>query len=168
MSDPVRTVFGYHLILVTEKRDEEIRASHILVKCGGSTGRIPSRKEALATARRNIEQENVRKVVRRVLGEEEVESSPEFAVLYQLTRKEDGRTKTIYVPRRASAEVSDWTGRWRQVRELLKEMSEFSRRQFPGLLEKPPAKSARGGGSRSGSGGADPRKGRITKKPSRP
>ena len=130
MSDPVRTVFGYHLILVNEKRDEEIRASHILVKCGGSTGRIPSRKEALATARRNIEQENVRKVVRRVLGEAEVESSPEFAVLYQLTRKEDGRTKTIYVPRRASAEVSDWTGRWRQVRELLKEMSEFSRRQL--------------------------------------
>ena len=35
------------------------------------------------------------------------------SVRYQLTRKEDGRTKTIYVPQRAAAEVADWTGRWR-------------------------------------------------------
>ena len=33
------------------------------------------------------------------------------SVRYQLTRKEDGRTKTIYVPRHAAAEVADWTGR---------------------------------------------------------
>ena len=31
------------------------------------------------------------------------------SVRYQLTRKEDGRTKTIYVPQRAAAEVADWT-----------------------------------------------------------
>lgn len=91
------------------------------------------------------------------------------SVRYQLTRKEDGRTKTIYVPRRAAAEVSDWTGRWRQVRELLKELSEFSRREFPGLLEEPATtKPARGGGGSSSSGGARLRKGPTTKRPSRP
>lgn len=59
------------------------------------------------------------------------------SVRYQLTRKEDGRTKTVYVPSRAAEEVADWTGRWREVRELLKEMSEFSRGVFPSLLAKP-------------------------------
>ena len=91
------------------------------------------------------------------------------SVRYQLTRKEDGRTKTIYVPRHAAAEVADWTGRWRQVRELLKELSAFSRREFPGLLERPaPKKSGRGGGGSSSSGGEGPRKGLTTKRPSRP
>ena len=91
------------------------------------------------------------------------------SVRYQLTRKEDGRTKTVYVPRHAAAEVADWTGRWRQVRELLKELSEFSRREFPGLLEKPaPKKSVRGGSGSSSSGGARLRKGPTTKRPSRP
>src|SRR5574344_1303944 len=77
------------------------------------------------------------------------------SVRYQMTRKEDGRTKTIYVPQRAAAEVADWTGRWRQVRELLKELSEFSRQKFPGLLEK----SGRGGSGSLSSGGEGPRKG---------
>ena len=86
------------------------------------------------------------------------------SVRYQMTRKEDGRTKTIYVPQRAAAEVADWTGRWRQVRELLKELSEFSRQKFPGLLEK----SGRGGSGSSSSGGEGPRKGLTTKRPSRP
>ena len=79
------------------------------------------------------------------------------SVRYQMTRKEDGRTKTIYVPQRAAAEVADWTGRWRQVRELLKELSEFSRQEFPGLLEKPATKkSGRGGSGSSSSGGEGP------------
>ena len=91
------------------------------------------------------------------------------SVRYQMTRKEDGRTKTIYVPQRAAAEVADWTGRWRQVRELLKELSEFSRQEFPGLLEKPATKkSGRGGSGSSSSGGEGPRKGLTTKRPSRP
>lgn len=64
------------------------------------------------------------------------------SVRHQLTRKEDGKTKTTYVPQRASEEVADWTGRWRKVRELLKELSEFSRGQLPSLLEKPQTKSA--------------------------
>ena len=91
------------------------------------------------------------------------------SVRYQLTRKEDGRTKSIYFPRHAAAEVADWTWRWRQVRELLKELSAFSRQEFPGLLEKPARKkSGRGGGGSSSSGGEGPRKGPTTKRPARP
>lgn len=84
------------------------------------------------------------------------------SVRYQLTRKEDGRTKTIYVPVRAAAEVGDWTGRWREVRELLKEMSEFSRGVFPSLLEKPSAKPAPTGSGSSSSKAAGRRKNRTT------
>lgn len=31
-SEPIRTVYGYHIIKVTEKKGDEIRASHILIK----------------------------------------------------------------------------------------------------------------------------------------
>ncbi len=31
-SEPMRTVYGYHIIKVTEKKGEEVRASHILIK----------------------------------------------------------------------------------------------------------------------------------------
>ena len=81
------------------------------------------------------------------------------SVRYQLTRKEDGRTKTIYVPARAAEEIGDWTGRWREVRELLKEMSEFSRGVFPSVVAKP-AHTDRGS---SLSGGGSRRKSRTTK-----
>lgn len=32
VSDPVRTVYGYHVIKVTDKKKDEVRASHILIK----------------------------------------------------------------------------------------------------------------------------------------
>ena len=78
------------------------------------------------------------------------------SVRYQLTRKEEGRTKTIYVRTRAAKEVGDWTGRWREVRELLKELGEFSRGVFPSVKAKP-ARTDRGS---SPSGGGSRRKSR--------
>ena len=81
------------------------------------------------------------------------------SIRYQLTRKEDGRTKTIYVPARAAKEIGDWTGRWREVRELLKELSEFSRGVFPSVVAKP-ARTDRGS---SPSGGGSRRKSRTTR-----
>ena len=83
---------------------------------------------------------------------------------YQLTRKEGGRTKTIYVPVRAVAEIGDRTGHWREVRELLKEMSEFSRGVFPSVVAKPSASPGRTGSGSSSSGGAIPRKSRTTRR----
>lgn len=81
VSEPVRTAFGYHLILVTDKRADEVRASHILVKCGGGTGRVPSRKEALETARGNLRRDNARRVVRKALGEAKIETTDEFSAI---------------------------------------------------------------------------------------
>ena len=81
------------------------------------------------------------------------------SVRYQLTRKEDGRTKTVYVPARAAEEIGDWTGRWREVRELLRELSEFSRGVFPSVV----AKSARTGRGSSPLGGGSRRKSRTTR-----
>ena len=86
------------------------------------------------------------------------------SVHYQLTRKEEGRTKTIYVPARAAEEIGDWTGRWREVRELLKEMSEFSRGVFPSIVAKPGAKPARTGRGSSSSRAASRRKSRTTRR----
>ena len=84
------------------------------------------------------------------------------SVRYQLTRKEDGRTKTVYVPLRAAEEVGDWTWRWREVRELLAELAEFSRGEFASLVEKPLAKPKRGGRGSSSSTGAHRRGSRTT------
>ena len=86
------------------------------------------------------------------------------SVRYQLTRKEGGRTKTIYVPARAAAEIGGWTGRWREVREILREMSEFSRGAFPSVVAKPSASPARTGSGSSSSGGANQRKSRTTRR----
>lgn len=83
------------------------------------------------------------------------------SVRYQLTRKEDGRTKTVYVPLREE-EVGDWTGRWREVRELLAELAEFSRGEFASLVEKPLAKPKRGGRGSLSSTGALRRGSRTT------
>lgn len=85
------------------------------------------------------------------------------SVRYQLTRKEDGRTKTIYVPARAAREIADWTGRWREAHALLKSMSEFSRGVFPSIVAKPAPKGGRGASVSSGSRGVRPRKSRTTK-----
>jgi len=85
------------------------------------------------------------------------------SVRYQLTRKEEGRTKTLYVPARAAKEIADWTGRWREAHVLLKEMSEFSRGVFPSIVAKPVPKKVRGGSASSGSRVAGPRRSRTTR-----
>jgi len=85
------------------------------------------------------------------------------SVRYQLTRKEEGRTKTLYVPARAAEEIADWTGRWREAHVLLREMSEFSRGVFPSIVAKPVSKEARGASGSSGSRAGSPRKSRTTR-----
>lgn len=48
VSEPVKTAFGYHLILVTDKSDKQVKASHILVKStkpGQASGPDAKRRE---------------------------------------------------------------------------------------------------------------------------
>ena len=62
---------------------------------------------------------------------------------YQLTRKEDGRTRTVYVPGAAAETVTDWTNRWKEVRTILRQLGEFTRNILPTLLVRPaPVKKA--------------------------
>jgi foldase protein PrsA len=49
ISEPVRTVYGYHIIKVTDKKGEEIRASHILIKVSDFNDWIANKKEELKT-----------------------------------------------------------------------------------------------------------------------
>lgn len=47
ISQPVRTVYGYHIIKVTEKKGEEVRASHILVKVRDFNDWLSEKKDEL-------------------------------------------------------------------------------------------------------------------------
>lgn len=56
------------------------------------------------------------------------------SVRYQLTHKVEGRTKTVYIPSQAVAEVEDWVKRWKEVKNLLKELNDSSRSILPSVL----------------------------------
>lgn len=47
VSEPVRTVYGYHIIKLTEKKGEEVKASHILVKVKDFNEWLAEKKEEL-------------------------------------------------------------------------------------------------------------------------
>lgn len=47
ISEPVRTVYGYHIIKVTEKKGDEIKASHILIKVRDFNEWLAEKKEEL-------------------------------------------------------------------------------------------------------------------------
>ena len=56
------------------------------------------------------------------------------SVRYQLTHKVEGRTKTVYIPFQAVAEVEDWVNRWKEVKNHLKELNDSSRSILPSVL----------------------------------
>ena len=69
---------------------------------------------------------------------------------WQLTDKADGKTRTLYVPARHAAEVTESIERWKQVRQATKELSAAAREAFANAF----AEQRCGGGSarRSGAG----------------
>lgn len=48
ISEPVRTVYGYHIIKVTEKKGDEIKASHILIKVKDFNEWLAEKEDALS------------------------------------------------------------------------------------------------------------------------
>ena len=70
------------------------------------------------------------------------------AAHWHLTRKVNGRTQTLYVPMSSIEEVRDWIQRWREVKSLLKELSDCSR----SILMSASPRKVTTGGSKIGRG----------------
>lgn len=51
VSEPIRTVYGYHIIKVTEKKGDEVKASHILIKVRDFNDWLADKKEELKTSK---------------------------------------------------------------------------------------------------------------------
>ena len=68
---------------------------------------------------------------------------------YTLTDKVDGKTRCLYVPVSMEAEVRRYAENWRELKSLMLEMSEWTRRM---LVEEIAATTGRGVGARKGAG----------------
>lgn len=89
VSAPVKTRFGYHLIMVTDKQPaveakddkpgepEKVRASHILVKTP-EVREVPKLEDVVAMLRKSREREFTMKFIRNAIREAKVEASEEF------------------------------------------------------------------------------------------
>lgn len=89
ISAPVKTGFGYHLIMVTDKQaaveakddkpgePEKVRASHILVRTP-ETKAVPKFEDVVAMLKKNREREFTMKFITNAIREAKVEASEEF------------------------------------------------------------------------------------------
>ena len=89
ISAPVKTRYGYHLIMVTDKQaaveakddkpgePEKVRASHILVKTP-EVREVPKLEDVVAMLRKSREREFTMKFIRNAIREAKVEASEEF------------------------------------------------------------------------------------------
>lgn len=79
ISDPVKTSFGYHLIMTTAKpSDDKVTASHILIKTGRKQ-KVPTVEEINEFYRRAASRGNVGKFVMEVVANAGATTAPEFA-----------------------------------------------------------------------------------------
>jgi len=77
ISDPVKTSFGYHLILTTEKKDDKVRASHILLKTGEKKD-IPPEQEIIETLKSSGNRKAVNDFIIKAIRAANVAAAPDF------------------------------------------------------------------------------------------
>ena len=92
VSDPIKTQFGYHLILVTKKTPaveatddtpaapEKVQASHILLKAG-ATQPVPKLEEVVEFLKKRGERDKVQKYIVEVLRATDIKTTDEFKSL---------------------------------------------------------------------------------------
>ena len=73
---------------------------------------------------------------------------------WQLTDKADGKTRTLYVPARHAAEVTECIERWKRVRQAMKELSAAAREAFANAFAE--RRGGGGGARRSAASGKGP------------
>ena len=89
VSDPVKTQFGYHLVLVTKKTPaveakgdepaapEKVQASHILIKSSASQP-VPKAEDVIDRLKKQAERKFVQEFVMQQIGEAKIEASENF------------------------------------------------------------------------------------------
>jgi len=77
ISEPVKTSFGYHLILTTEKKDDKVRASHILLKTGEKQ-EVPKAEEIIETLKSRGNRKAVNDFILKALRSASIITAPEF------------------------------------------------------------------------------------------
>ena len=79
ISEPVKTTFGYHLIMTTAKStNDTVTASHILIKTGEKQ-KVPTVDEINDFYRRNSSRGKINEFVIDVVSKAKVTTAPDFA-----------------------------------------------------------------------------------------
>lgn len=103
VSEPVLTSFGYHLIMVTDKKaaveakgdqpaePEKVRASHILVKCP-AVREVPELEKVAESLKRNATRGAVGEMIAATVKSAEIVTSAEFA---HLLPKEEPKAEPV-------------------------------------------------------------------------
>ncbi len=113
VSDPVKTLFGYHLVLVTKKipaveakgdapaAPEKVRASHILIKSDASKP-VPKLEEVVERLKKQGEGKFFREFVMQQLGEAKIEASENYKQFLPPSAKPAPAAKSVEKPANAA------------------------------------------------------------------
>lgn len=89
VSDPVKTQFGYHLVMVTKKlpaveakgetpaAPEKVQASHILIKAG-KIEKVPTEQDVVNSLKKRSERDFVQDYVKKEIATAKIEASEEY------------------------------------------------------------------------------------------